>query len=302
MTRSIVLGAAIAIALAAPAHAKMPVRLVSVPHDDRLVFNNYSPNKIYPLKTEMGDTLMIVFGKDEHIVKVAVSDSARIGRDVIKESGNRLGPILFLKPHPIKGDPLGYVLRQQPIQVVTQKGDELRRYQFVMEAQPIGGDPDYSVTFRYPHDAYEAHLAAERAAERRREAAETQMLLKRETQFPNSSGGFSGAYNYHYVGRGDTALQPKWIADNGYSTYFYFPAMQHIPSIFRGTCGTKGEATADYSTHGDMVIVPGTSPVWCLRDQHSAAEDHNLAWSPTGATPNTQTISPFVERVTVHAH
>jgi hypothetical protein len=75
--------------------------------------------------------------------------------------------------------------------------------------------------------------------------------------------------------------------------------MQRIPSIFRGACGAS-EATADSSTHSDTVIVPGTAPTWCLRDQRSAVEIYNLGYTTTGATPNTGTISPYVERTVSH--
>jgi hypothetical protein len=60
--------------------------------------------------------------------------------------------------------------------------------------------------------------------------------------------------------------------------------------------GGPGEATAESSTHNDIVIAPGTAPIWCLRDQRSAVEIYNLGYTTFGATPNTGTISPYVER------
>lgn len=256
----------------------------------------YQPGNVVPLKSPMGLSLMVVFAPDEHLVKVAVSDEARLSTDVIKDRNSRLANFLFLKAHPVKGDPPGYVLPPEPLQVVTQRGDgALRSYQFEFEAQPSGGDPDYTVRFAYPHDAWERRQRALRAARARRERAETEALLHHETDFSGSTGGFAGVRNYAYEARGDAVLAPRWVWDTGANTYFDFPALQHIPAVFRGRCG-EHEATADFSVHADMVIATGTEPVWCLRGDRSAIEIYNLAWSPQGGTPATGTISPFVQR------
>jgi type IV secretion system protein VirB9 len=256
----------------------------------------YQPGNVVPLKSPMGSSLMVVFAPDEHIVKVAVSDEARLSTDVIKDRNSRLANFLFLKAHPVKGDPPGYVLPPEPLQVVTQRGaGALRYYQFEFEAQPAGGDPDYTVRFAYPHDAWERRQAALRAARARRKREETEALLRHETDFSGSTGGYSGLRNYAYEARGNPALAPRWVWDTGANTYFDFPALQHVPAVFRGRCG-EHEATADFSVHSDMVVATGTEPVWCLRADRSALEIYNLAWNPEGATPATGTISPFVQR------
>jgi hypothetical protein len=82
----------------------------------------YQPGNVVPLKSPMGSSLMVVFAPDEHIVKVAVSDEARLSTDVIKDRNSRLANFLFLKAHPVKGDPPGTVLPPEPLQVVTQRG------------------------------------------------------------------------------------------------------------------------------------------------------------------------------------
>jgi type IV secretion system protein VirB9 len=286
-------GTALLLALAAPAWALEKTRASK--EDARVRTVIYQPGNVVPLKAPMGMSMMIVFGPAEHILKVAVSDSVRLSTDVIKDRDNRLANYLFLKAHPIKGDPPGYVLPPEPLQVVTELNGVLRHYQFEFEAQPAGGDPDYTVSFAYPHDAWARRQRALRAARARRERAETEALLRHETDVSGSTGGFSGARNFAYEARGDAVLAPRWVYDTGANTYFDFPALQHIPAVFRGRCGAR-EATADVSIHADLVIATGTEPAWCLRDGRSALEIYDLAWTPQGATPATGTISPFVQR------
>ncbi len=287
-------GTALVLALTAPAFALEKTRPSK--EDARVRTVIYQPGNVVPLKSPMGMSLMVVFAPAEHIVKVAASDEARLSTDVIKDRNSRLANFLFLKAHPVKGDPPGYVLPPEPLQVVTQRGDgALRYYQFEFEAQPAGGDPDYTVRFAYPHDAWERRQAELRAARARRKREETKALLRHETDFSASTGGYSGTRNYAYEARGNPVLAPRWVWDTGANTYFDFPALQHVPAVFRGACGPH-EATADFSVHADMIIATGTEPVWCLRVDHSALEIYNLAWNPEGATPATGTISPFVQR------
>ena len=166
IAKSVLAGTALLLALAAPAFA---LEKTSPSKEDAHVRSVvYEPGNVVPLKSPMGLSLMVVFAPREHIVKVAVSDEARLSTDVIKDSNSRLANFLFLKAHPVKGDPPGYVLPPEPLQVVTQRADgALRYYQFEFEAQPAGGDPDYTVRFAYPHDAWERRQAALRAARAR---------------------------------------------------------------------------------------------------------------------------------------
>lgn len=287
LVRVLLLGSALALALAAPAHAIEQTRASRL--DGRIRTVPYEANNIVVLKTTMGNVLMVRFAPDENIVRVAEPDSARLKPSIFKN-------FLFLKPERLKGDPADFVLPPQTIIVLTDKGGHTRNYQFDFEAQKAGGDPDVTVDMTYPHDAWLKRQAALRAARRRAEAAAARDALRRETEFPSSTGGYDGSRNYRYVDRGDQNLAPRWAWDNGSTTYLYFPAMQRVPALFRGPCG-EHEATADFSVHGDMVILPGMAPIWCLRNGHSALEIYDLAYTPQGATPATGTISPDVQRV-----
>jgi len=294
--QSLMTGTALMMALAATVPAYALDRTSPSPRDQNVRYVAYDPDNVVPLRGTMGTALMVTFSPEEHIVKVAVSDSARLMTDVVKTGSEHLANYLFLKPIALKDDPAGYVMPAQPFMVITERNGALRHYQFLFQAQPAGEAPDYAVFFRYPADVTATRQANTRERDKQIETLEVKRRLKSETNLvsptPNT---YDGSRNYRYAARGDGRLAPAWVWDTGYTTYFNWPGMQRIPSIFRGACGPS-EATSESSTHGDVVIAPGTSQVWCLRDQASAVEIYNLGWSVFGSTPNTGTISPYVER------
>jgi type IV secretion system protein VirB9 len=300
MRQILMTGTALAACLTAAIPADALDRTQPSPRDQNVRYVSYDPDNVVPLRGGMGTALMVVFSSEEAIIKVPVSDSERLMTDAVK-NGERLGNYLFLKPIVLEGDPPGYVLPPQPFMVVTERKGVLRHYQFIMQAQPAGQALDYAVFFRYPGDAGDRRQVDTRERDRRAEELETRRYLRSETNLvspvPNT---FEGARNYQYTAQGDATLAPAWVWDTGYVTYFNWPNMQRLPSVFRGRCG-QDEATADTSTHGDIVIAPGTSRFWCLRDERSAIEVTNLGWSQYGATPNTGSISPYVARTLIDA-
>ena len=270
--------------LSLPAHAVEQPRAGRL--DGRIRFVPYEPGNVVDIWTAPGAVMVIQFSKHETVANVAASDSHTLKA---QPSGN----FLFLKP-------MG-TLPPQPVVVLTRtESGALRRYDFEFETRKSdlgpGANVDYTVVFTYPHEAYLRRLAAERAERARQERAETAALLRQQTDFAETSDPYDGTRNYRYVARGDRALAPRWVWDNGTSTAFVFPAMQRIPSLYRIDPDGK-EATADYSVHGDTVIAPGTAPEWRLRDGRTVLEVYDLAYSPIGLTPGTHTVSPHVQRV-----
>ncbi|HTT80876.1 MAG TPA: TrbG/VirB9 family P-type conjugative transfer protein [Stellaceae bacterium] len=267
--------AAPAVALEIPKPGNLDSRIRSVPYD---------PGNVVDLWTAPGAVMVVEFGEGEQVVNVAASDSAYLKA---KPSGN----YLFFKPMA--------VLSPQPVVVLTRTEDgRLRRYDFEFETRRsklgANADVDYSVVFTYPHQAYLKRLAARRAARARAQKAAAEAALREATAAMQNP--YDGVRNYHYVARGDRAIAPAAVWDNGYSTAFTFPGMQRIPSVFRINPDGK-EATANYSVHGSTVIAPGTAPEWVLRDGGTVLAVYDLAYNPIGATPGTHTISPSVVRV-----
>jgi type IV secretion system protein VirB9 len=261
----------------------------------------YDPNNPVPLKATLGTPVMVKLAPDETVLNAAYNFRGCKGSGqnaVCRLTVHWQGSYLFVMSGRLPGDPPDFMIPETPILVLAKKGDGMRDYTFDFEPQPPKGDPDWRVQMVYPHDAYLKRLAAERAAARRRQALEVKEALRRETDFPSSTGGYDGSRNYHYADRGDHTIAPQWVWDNGHTTYFRFEQLQSIPAIFAGRCDAHQE-TVNFSVHGDTVILPGTEPVWCVSDNTKgrALEIYNLAYDPAGRTPATGTISPDVARV-----
>jgi type IV secretion system protein VirB9 len=162
-------------------------------------------------------------------------------------------------------------------------------------------DVMYTVIFHYPEDERAKRLAAGKARRARYLKQRTEDLLRQETDF-NTHDPFTGNRNIRYEGAGDVSLTPRWIWDNGYTTAMVFPGMQSFPVVSRllstnVRCGPgDNEETADFSVHGDTIIIPGTSQAWCLRIGGQVLEVWNYQYNVTGSTPDTGTISPAVVR------
>jgi len=250
----------------------------------------YDPGQVVRLSTAVGRAIVISFSSDEKITTVAVSNS----RDLI---ANPRDSFLFMKPKT--------TLPPQPIIVLTSGPRGVRRYVFEVEATPAVASPAdtpeifYSVEFVYPGD----REAARKAAERERRAREEQRAITRELARSNTHEKAvpqdppKDFKNWRYVGRGNKALLPIEVYDDGYSTVFRFPGNTRIPAIFRLNPDGK-EATVDYSIKGDSVIVGAVAPGWRLRDGNTVLCVWNRAYDKIGRSPGTNTTSPKVNRIT----
>ena len=171
-------------------------------------------------------------------------------------------------------------------------------------------DAMMAVVFHYPADDAAKRAALGRQHEIERQRREAAMLLKQQTSWPYGNQ-FDGSWNFRYVAHGNLSVPPRQVRDNGYQTVFLFPQMQRVPALFRlqpgaARCNREhddhNEGTENPSVHrsgadGDTIIAQGTAQGWCLRDGATVLEVLNFAYNPTGATPATGTVSPYVKRV-----
>lgn len=256
--------------------------------DARVRYVPYESGNVVNVWTAPGAAMVIQFSPTEKVVSVAASDSVYLSAKPVKN-------FLFFKPMA--------VLAAQPVYVLCQLANgDLRRYDFQFETRPIklgvGANVDYTVVFTYPHQAYERERAAQRIAAARAvtQAAKNRLLEAGDVMNARTVDKYHGPRNYEYVARGDRALAPSEVWDNGYSTVFRFPGNQRIPALFDIQPDGK-EASVNVSVHGDTVVVPGTAPEWRLRDGHTVLDVYDLTWNPIGSKPGTHTISPAVERL-----
>jgi type IV secretion system protein VirB9 len=269
-------GAALAVQYPQPGHEDARVRYVP-----------YESGNVTNVWTAPGAALTVQFDPTETVVSVAESDSAFLKVVPVKN-------YLFIKPTGI--------LPAQPVAVLCRTASgKLRHYFFQVETVNkqlgVGSDVDYAVVFTYPHQAYERALAKEKAAEAQAltQAAKDRLAEAGDVMTAATVNQYNGPRNYEYVARGDAALAPSEVWDNGNSTVFTFPAEQRIPAIFNIQPDGK-ESTVNYSVHGNTVVVPGTAPEWRLRDGHTVLAVYDLKYNPIGSTTGTHTISPAVAR------
>ena len=268
--------------------------------DSRMRVVAYDPNQVVHLATPTGTTLVIRFGTEETVVKVAVDDSLHL-----KSAPE--GNFLFLKsaaPLPL-----------QPVYVITENHDHrLRRYVFeIAVGEPAdleNNAPDvyYSVQFTYPLDEAAARRAqeladAQKAAEdAKKEAAAAQaraaadeLKLAHQQMEREARDPASGNRNWRYVAEGDRSILPLEVYDNGFSTVFRFPGNVRVPAVFQINPDGK-EATSNYSVKGTLVEVDSTARQWRLRDGGTVLCIWNLGFDPVGSNPGTGTTSLAVTR------
>jgi type IV secretion system protein VirB9 len=291
--RTILLSGVLLISLA-PVLALAEQMPVGGRYDTRMRYVAYNPGQVVHLSTIIGATMVVSFAASETVTSVAETDSLHLAA-VPK------GNYLFLKP--------SAALSLQPIIVLTQRQDgSLRRYVFEIETvqdSTTGDGADgvyYSVQFTYPADEAAA-AAARAAAEAAKTAQLNQQALARATQSAATSilneqriNPYIGPRNYRYVARGDRALTPVAVWDNGYSTIFEFPDNTRIPSIFVIDPDGK-EAATDYAVDASTVQVNQTARAFRLRDGDTVLNIYNLGYNTVGGNPGTGTTSAKVTRV-----
>lgn len=267
-----------------PAAGKKDARMRSIAYD---------PNQVVHLSTGIGATLVVTFSADEKVTAVAVTDSKDL-------SASPRDNFLFMKSRS--------ALPPQPVIVLTEGPSGARRYVFEVETVPMdrltAEKPNlyFSVQFTYPLDEAAAQERAERKRLEEQRQRDADAVVKRAHTLMEEAerDPLAGATNWHYVGRGDSALLPLEVLDNGYSTAFRFPGNTRIPAIFRLNPDGK-EATVNYSQKGDYVIVGSVASGWRLRDGDTVLCIWNRAYDKVGTSPETGTTSPDVQRVTKEA-
>lgn len=266
----------------------------SDPYDSRMRVIAYNAGQVVHLSTVVGATMVIEFNDNETVTSVAEADSKSL---MAMPKGN----YLFLKPTAI--------LPLQPVIVLTTlPSGALRQYTF--EFETINSDSTangaegvyYSVEFTYPQQEAEAEEA--RTLSEEAQTAKLNAAAEAQAQLTAANGMMAeertnpdiGPRNYKYVAKGDHVLAPISIWDNGYSTDLTFAGNVSMPSIFViNSDGT--EATADYSVHGNSIIIDQTAKEIRLRLGDDVLNIYNRAYNQVGGNPETGTVSPDVTRV-----
>jgi len=257
--------------------------------DPRVRTIAWDPNNVVRLEAADLRSTMLQFGADETVDIVAIGDPNGW-------AWNKARNLLFIKPTLSPADP-SYALRVHTnMQVVTLKpSGEQRIYVFELIARPAPGSTDQPImalNMTYPSDvtAAKRKAAAEAAATHDEDVARQRLMV----------GYQSGpGRRWEYVGRGSPEIEPADVSYDpiGNTTAFRFAGNSAQPAIWKGQCNKSDQLSQIENYLGDIVVVQGGAPFWCLRlGENTVFEVAAIRFDPVGQNPDTGTTSPDVVR------
>lgn len=249
--------------------------------DPRIRVVQYDPDKVVTIYTDVGNPTIIQFEKDEQIVQtpegqIGVADKKAW---ITSPKANHIMMLQKAKKPDTK------------MLVVTNK----RTYAFeIISVTPkMEAEPTLILRFEYP-DARAKQAQADAAkrdtvADRLREIA---------AKTDGKAGGTSGR-NDKYSKRGDAALSPRRVEDDGRFTYFRFNSTPELPNVYKVLPDGK-EALLNFHVDPDTgtVIVHETRPLFVLRYGNAVMAIRNDAYTPDAALNPAGTTLPRTLRLT----
>ncbi len=235
--RTLLAALAVATALTGPTLAADAPR--PGPVDSRIRTVAYDPDQVVRLTGYFGIQTMLEFAPDERIENVSIGDA--MGWQV---TPNKKANLLFLKP-----------LDRTAATNMTVVTDR-RRYVFeLVVAGPKATTKDlaYVVRFLVPPSA-PAFVAA-----------------------PPPPPAAPAERNAAYSVKGDAAIRPSKIFDDGAATYFAWPAQADLPAVFVvGADGVEGLANA--VVRDGYLVVDQLAPRFVLRSGKASLTVTNAAF------------------------
>jgi len=241
--------------------------------DPHIQCATYSPDQAYRVATMPGRVVMIQFEPGEHILKDGggIGD-ARAWHVSVNDSG------ALLKP--------GALQPETNLVLVTNRRTYSLSLVDVSRLQPA----TWILRFDYPDT--KAKAASEQL--RRREAVSAALAGQQDMPavpagiaapgavVPSGPPGSSTpAANMQYMMRGDRALAPTALWDDGRFTYFRYATARDLPTIFT-KLPDGSEATANFHMEGDTVVVHEVSKEFVIRYGQSVLGIRNDGYSPDG--------------------
>ncbi|SEF12981.1 type IV secretion system protein VirB9 [Burkholderia sp. WP9] len=270
--------AAVALGFAlAPIHA----RALETPHscgsDPHIQCATYDPDQAYRVATMPGRVVMIQFEPGEHIINSGEGiGDARAWHVAINDSGAMLKP--------------GAPQPETNLVLVTNR----RTYSLSLVDVSVSQPATWMLRFDYPDTRAKAA-----SAQQRRQATVSAALGSQQTSqqgngpavpasIANSAGVAKAdpvtsvpAANIQYMMRGDRALAPTALWDDGRFTYFKYATARDLPTIFT-KLPDGGEATANFHMEGDTVVVHEVSKSFVIRYGQAVLGIRNDGYSPDG--------------------
>jgi type IV secretion system protein VirB9 len=254
-----------------------PARALETPHscgsDPHIQCATYDPDQAYRVSTMAGRVVMIQFESGEHIINSGEGiGDAKAWHVAINDSG------ALLKPGALQPD--------TNLVLVTNRRTYSLSLVDVSAAQPA----TWMLRFDYPDTRARAAAAEQRRLDAVSAALGGQRANGRAipASIVNSVGAANAVSvvstpvpNTQYMMRGDRALAPTALWDDGRFTYFKYATARDLPTIFT-KLPDGGEATANFHMEGDTVVVHEVSKAFVIRYGQSVLGIRNDGYSPDG--------------------
>lgn len=221
--------------------------------DTRVQYFNYNENDVYTINTHIGKASLIQLENgesvDDEVSALGMGDAESWSLAV---KGNN---IIF---KPIKAQP------DTNIVLVTNR----RTYAFDLRNVEQAA-PTYIARFIYPDTATNAPTKPE---ERSVPATLQQVGVTGDGQ----TVWIDGKYNMNYRYKGDKALKPTNVWNDGRFTYMRFNHGGDLPAIYR-VLADKSEMLVNQHIENDTVVLQEVSPVYRLRFGRQVGDVANMS-------------------------
>ena len=234
--------------------------------DSRIQYVTYDPDNVVNIRSQVGRATLIQLEADERLI----GDTSTLGMGDAEawQLGVKGNNIIF---KPKAASPTSNMI------VTTNK----RTYVFHLSlvSQTKKGkkiqSPTYILRFNYP-DTKKAALQAETAKQKQAQLI-LQSLPKQKDQM-----------NYRYWGKGNKALSPTAVFDNGLFTFFRFNNGRDLPTIYK-IMPDGSEMLLNTHIEGDTVVVHETAKHYMLRLGKSVMGIENRGFDEKGLFNRTGT-------------
>jgi len=233
--------ALLATTLAAPARAD----------DPRLVERLYDENEVVRIEGRTNVQATIRFGEGEQIENVAIGDST-----AWQVTPNKRANLLFIKPLADRAT--------TNMTVVTDK----HTYLFDLVASPANRNALYVLAFTYPEEPEDEEAALADADGAPLPAGPNAVELTAASD-PYAVVD-PAALNFAWESKGDRALLPAQIYDDGTATFLSWPAGTPLPAILvKDHEGDEGPV--NFAVRGETIVVDGVPRELVLRTGEDSA-------------------------------
>ncbi|MDN7472541.1 TrbG/VirB9 family P-type conjugative transfer protein [Burkholderia orbicola] len=241
--------------------------------DEHMRCAEYDATTAYRIPYRIGEAIVIQFEAGE------VVDGPKSGLGTGEAKGWSIGGAAnWFMFKPIAKKPNTNVV------VVTDR----RRYVFQFVEAARNEPATWALSFDYPDTRAKAESAA------KAKAAKAQAIEQ-------ASAETSERRNDDYDMKGDVAIAPTSVWDDGRFTYFQYDTSRKVPEIYEIQAdGT--EAAPKRHVDGDTIVVESMATGFVLRLGKAVMAIRNNAYSPDGAFNRTGTTVPGWVRITKDAN